>query len=61
MNYNFDKFREDLVDYIGTAGQYIPMAMSEMASVEYASENELLKAARRNGFDIEEYEIDDDF
>ncbi|MCM1060420.1 MAG: hypothetical protein NC452_09005 [Eubacterium sp.] len=61
MNYDFDRLRHDLKDYIGTAGQFIPAAMSEMASVEYAAKKDLLKTARRMGFDIEDYEVGENF
>lgn len=61
MNYDFDRLCDNLTDYIGTAGQFIPIAMSEMPSIEYSSDSELLRVALQNGFDIDDYKIDDDF
>ena len=55
MDYDFDRLREDLIDRIGTAGAFMPMAMSEMPDIENASDKELLRIARRNGFDLDDY------
>lgn len=60
MCYDFDRLREDLMDHIGTAGGFIPSAMSEMAGIDRASDGELLNIARRNGFALGDYELDPD-
>jgi len=53
---NYEKLREDLKDYFGTAiycGN--PMAIMELSKVESATEDELIRMAKENGFDIEGY------
>lgn len=54
---NHDKLRGDLRDYYGTAmfnGN--PMAMMELEEVERASNADLERIARNNGFDLSQYE-----
>ena len=55
MDYDFDRLREDLIGHIGTAGAFMPMAMSEMPDIENASDKELLHIARRSGFGPDDY------
>lgn len=55
MDYDFDRLRADLIERIGTAGAFMPSAMSEMTDAENASNEELLRAARRNGLDPDDY------
>jgi hypothetical protein len=57
MNIDFEKLREDLIDYFGTAMGTFPIAVVEIANIENASEQELIKIATQNGFDLEDYEI----
>ena len=37
MNIDFEKLREDLKDYYGTAMSFMPMAVVELSQVERAS------------------------
>lgn len=55
MTYDFDRLRDDLIDSVGTASAFMSSAMSEMAEIENASDSELLRIARRDGFDPEDY------
>ena len=56
MDIDFDRLREDLTDYFGTAMGMFPMAVMDVSSVERASEGELIKIAKENGFDLRKYE-----
>ncbi len=48
--------RSDLMDYFGTAAFSVaPIALSEVAHVENADKNELVKIARECGFDMKKY------
>ena len=53
---NYEKLREDLIDYFGTAMQFYPMAVIELTQVENASDEELEQIANNNGFDLSNYE-----
>ena len=57
MNIDFDKLREDLIDYFGTAMGTFPIAVMNVAEVETATERELIRIATQNGFDLADYEI----
>ncbi len=56
MNIDFDKLREDLIDYFGTAMGAFPIAVMNVAEVETATDRELIHIATQNGFDLEDYE-----
>lgn len=53
---DYDKLREDLIDYFGTAMVYNPVAVIELSDVENASDYKLEQIAIRNGFDLSDYE-----
>ncbi len=58
---NNDDLREELKDYFGTAmASGFPMARFDIAKVENASDDELRSIARKNGFDPERYDSDDE-
>ena len=57
MNIDFNKLREDLIDYFGTAMGTFPIAVMNVAEVESASDKELIRIAAKNGFDLSDYEI----
>ena len=52
-----DALREDLKDYYGTAMQYEPAAVMDLIKVEQASDNEVVKIAQDNHFNLFDYEI----
>ena len=55
-NLNFDKLREDLLDYYGTAMfNASPLAIIELTKVEKANNEELIEIAINNNFDLNEY------
>ena len=56
MNIDFEKLREDLKDYYGTAMSFMPMAVVELSQVEKASNQKLIELALKNNFDLSDYE-----
>ena len=52
-----DALREDLKTYYGTAMEYNPVAMMDLIKVEQASDNEIVKIAKDNHFNLYDYEI----
>ena len=57
MNIDFDKLREDLIDYYGTAIGISPIAVMNVVEVETASDKELIRLATQNGFNLSDYEL----
>lgn len=57
MDIDYEKLREDLIDYFGTAMKFMPMAIIELSKVENASNEELINIALKNGFDLNEYKV----
>jgi hypothetical protein len=57
MEIDFDKLREDLIDYFGSAMGMFPMAVMDVSKVERASKQELIKIAQQNGFDLRKYQF----
>lgn len=53
---DYEKLREDLKDYFGTAMSFNPMAVIELSLVENASYDKLVEIAIQNGFDLSDYE-----
>ena len=53
---DYERLREDLIDYFGTAMKYNPMAVIELSEVQSASNQKLIEIARKNGFDLSDYE-----
>lgn len=53
---DYERLRDDLKDYFGTAMSYNPMAVIELSEVESASEDKLISIALQNGFDLSDYE-----
>ena len=54
---DFEKLREDLIDYFGTAvacGNFA--AIIDLSAVENASFEKLLQIALKNNFDLSKYE-----
>ena len=57
MNIDYEKLKEDLIDYFGSAMGLFPMSIVDITRVENASNSELLQIARQNGFDLSDYEV----
>ena len=56
MNIDYEKLRNDLIDYFGTAIVYNPMAVIELSNVQNASNYNLIQIALKNGFNLSDYE-----
>lgn len=52
---DYERLREDLMDYFGTAMMVYPVAVVELSMVENASEEKLEQIAIQNGFNLEDY------
>ena len=53
---DFDRLREDLIDYFGTAMfNGFPVAVMDVTKVEMASNEQLIQIAYQNGFDLNNY------
>ena len=53
---NIEKLRNDLIDYFGTAMHNAsPLAIIELSKIENANEQEIIKIAIKNNFDLNEY------
>ena len=57
MNIDYERLREDLIDYFGSAMGLFPMAIMDITKIENASNLELLEIAKQNGFDLIKYEM----
>ena len=55
MNIDYEKLRQDLIDYFGSAMGFFQVAVMDVVRVENATEYELLEIARQNGFDLTKY------
>ena len=56
MEIDYEKLRNDLIDYFGTAMMYNPMAIEELNVVERVSDDMLIQVAIQNGFDLTNYQ-----
>lgn len=54
---DFERLREDLKDYFGTAMQFNPAAIIELSIVENASYDKLIDIAISNNFNLDDYKI----
>ena len=54
---DYEKLREDLIDYFGTATIFNQMAIINLSIVENASYDKLIEIAIENGFDLDNYKI----
>lgn len=58
MNIDFDKLRQDLLDYFGTAMTMgFGAAIIDLSNIENASNEELINIAKQNGFDLNKYVV----
>ena len=55
-DFDYDSLRHDLMDYYGTAMcSGLPMAVIDLGKVERASEQELLRIAQKEHFNLDQY------
>ena len=55
IDIDFFSLRKDLINYFGTASSYYPQVLLEVSKVKSASNQELIKIAMANNFDLENY------
>lgn len=56
INMDYKRLRKDLVDYYGSAmSTRFPMAIMDLTKVEKSSDDELIKIAKRAGFNLSKY------
>mgnify|MGYP004486435755 FL=1 len=54
-NLDTEALRSELIDYFGSASPYEPMAMADVAAVERASDDELIRIAEHNGIKLDKF------
>lgn len=52
---NIEKLRYDLIDYFGTAMEMSSVALLDLNKVENASDEEIVRIALNNGFNLDMY------
>ena len=57
FEYDFERLRQDLLDFFGTSMMFNPMAVLNVIDVEKADNDKLLHLAQSNGFNLEEYRV----
>ena len=57
MNIDIDALREDLIAYFGAASGYYELAIMDVINLEQASDEEVIKIALNNNFNLQEYII----
>lgn len=55
MNINYEKLKNDLIDYFGTAMSFNPIAIMNLYEVKKATNDKLIQIAVKNGFDLNDY------
>lgn len=59
-NINVDELRNDLINYFGTAMVNVSsLAMIDLLKIENANDEELIKIAIENNFDLNEYIVNE--
>lgn len=54
-NIDYEKLREDLINYFGSATSFYSVAYMDVIKVQNASNEELIYIALQNNFDLEDY------
>ena len=57
LNIDYEKLRDDLINYFGSALSYTTIAVMYIIKIENASYDELIQTAEQNGFDLNDYKI----
>lgn len=57
MNINYEKLKNDLIDYFGTAMSFNPIAIMNLSEVKQATNEKLIQIAIKNGFDLNDYVV----
>lgn len=59
IDIDIDRLRKELIDYYGTAMVNNPVAVIELSIVEKAQPEQLIYIAINNGFDLNDYIIEE--
>ena len=54
---DIEKLRKDLIDYFGSAMKIYPMAIVELGKIKKASLEEIIKIAKKNHFNLDDYKV----
>lgn len=57
MNIDYERLREDLINYFGTAMSFNPIAIMNLSEVKQATNEKLIQIAIKNGFDLNDYVV----
>lgn len=57
MNIDYDRLKNDLIDYFGTAMSFNPIAIMNLSEVKKATNEKLVQIAIKNGFDLNDYVV----
>lgn len=55
MTIDVERLRMDLLDYFGTAISYNSLAIIDVAKISNASDEEIVRIALQNGFNLNNY------
>ncbi len=56
-NIDYEKLREDLINYYGSATTFYPASYMDVIKVQNANNEELIYIAQQNNFDLEDYKV----
>lgn len=57
MTIDVDRLRNDLLNYFGTAIAYNSLAVMDVSKVFSASDEEIVRIALQNGFNLNDYKV----
>lgn len=57
MNLDYERLRDDLINYFGTATSFFNAAFATLNEVMIASNEQLVLIALNNGFDLNDYKV----
>ncbi len=57
MNIDIERLRSDLIDYFGSATPMFGVAIIDVVKVQNASDEEIVRIAIENGFNLSNYEV----
>lgn len=61
MEIDFNKLRNALIDYFGSATPFFPIAQQDLIYIESCSNEELIKIAINNNIDLDEFILEKPF
>ena len=55
MDFDYERLREDLIEYYGTASVYFPVSLVDVSHIETASDKQLKDMAIEVGLNLNDY------